>query len=116
MKQQYTVPCLVLAGFILLGVGMAWPRIMPSSAYWGPDQAKEYNTAKFELHEKSHHHTPSKAHDDEFARAQERFNKISRELERAQGSRHFTGTLFTITGTIFLIAGIGAYFATQKSA
>lgn len=107
------VPSLILLGTCLLGLGLAWNRIVPSSAYWSPQQAAEYTAAKLELHSKSHDH--GSGVEQEMATAHERFAKISRELERARGSQRFTGTGFVILGVLLLAAGIAVHFAAKRS-
>src|SRR5688572_14978485 len=100
MNRRFLVTGLVIVGICLLGLGLAWNRLMPSSAYWSPEQAKEYSDAQIEAHAKSHQH----GHDAEkdMAVARERFSKISQQLADARGSRRRTGKLFLVAGVLLV--------------
>jgi hypothetical protein len=113
MKSRFLVPSLVLAGFCLLAIGFAWDRIVPSSAYWKADQAKEYAEAQLDMHTKSHQHGANA--EQEMAAARERFAKISQQLERARSSRTRFGTLFLTAGILLCLAGVGLHFAQKRS-
>ena len=90
MKRRLALLSLI-AGLCLLGLGLAWGRIMPSSAYWGPEQAKEFTAAQIDAHAKSHHHAGDEARERESAAARERYERISRQLEAARGSHRRSG-------------------------
>jgi hypothetical protein len=100
-------------GFCLLGLGLAWDRLVSPKAYWTPDQAREYAAAQLEMHAKSHQHTGDA--EKEMAVARERFEKIGRQLERARSSRKRTGTLFLAAGIVFLVAGVVLQLAESRS-
>jgi hypothetical protein len=87
-----------------VGIGLAWNRLMPPSAYWSPEQAKEYSDAQIEMHAKSHQHGQHAEPD--MAVARERFSKISQQLEGARGSRKRTGKLFLAGGVVLIVAGM----------
>jgi hypothetical protein len=113
MNRRFLILGLVVVGFCLLGLGLAWDRLVSPKAYWTPAQAEEYAAAQLEMHAKSHQH--SSEAEKEMALARERFEKISRQLERARSSRKWTGRLFLAAGIISLAAGIVLHAAVSRS-
>jgi ABC-type nickel/cobalt efflux system permease component RcnA len=108
-------PSLMIIGLGFLGLGWTWSSVVPSSAYWGPQQAQEYTTAQVELHATEDTHTHDQNHERDVAAAHERFNKIHQQLELARDSRNHTGRYLAGAGMLFLITGIGIYLATRPS-
>jgi hypothetical protein len=103
VTRRFVEIALVVAGLCLLGLGLAWNRLMPPSAYWSPEQAKEYSDAQIEMHAKSHQHGQHAEKDMAVARA--RFSKISQQLDDARGSRTRTGKIFLVAGVLLVLAG-----------
>jgi hypothetical protein len=103
MNRRYLEIALVVAGLCLLALGLAWNRLMPPSAYWSPEQAKEYSDAQIEMHAKSHQHGHGAEQD--MALARKRFSKISQQLDDARGSRTRTGKIFLVAGVLLVVAG-----------
>ena len=116
MKRRILVPSSILVGFCLLCLGLAWNRLVPSSAYWSPDQAEEYTAAQLEMHTKSHHHDGDAEQEKNMDAARERFDKISHQLERARGSQERTGTLFLAAGVSLLLVGVLLHLSGNRSA
>ena len=106
MKQRFLVPSLLLVGLCSLGLGMAWNRVVPSTAYWASEQAEEYSIAQSELHAKAHSHGQDQEHEKEVADARERFVTIYQELQRARESRSRAGHLFLAVGVALILCGI----------
>jgi hypothetical protein len=115
MKRQVTAVGLLLAGLALLFLGLTWNRLMPSSAYWGEDQAREYVAAQTDLHAVSHQHSHGSDGEVEFKAARERYDNISQQLESAQNSRSRTGTLLAVAGVLMLLGGIGLHWTGRES-
>jgi Flp pilus assembly protein TadB len=113
MNRRFLVISSVIAGICLLGLGLAWNRLVPSSAYWSPEQAKEYSDAQIEAHAKSHEHGHHA--EKEMAVARERFSKISQQLEDARGSRRRTGTMFLAAGVLLVVAGLVLHLSESRS-
>jgi hypothetical protein len=113
MNRRLLVAGLIVAGLCLFGVGLAWDRLVPSSAYWSVEQAKEYTAAQLEMHTKSHQHGADG--EQEMAVARERFAKVNRQLERARGSQKFSGTLFLAAGITLLLVGVALHVSRQRS-
>jgi hypothetical protein len=114
MDRRFLTSGFVLLGLCLLGVGLAWNRLVPSRSYWGPEQAEEYAAAQIEAHSQSHQHGPNA--EQKMALARERFANISQQLERARGSQRRTANVLLIAGMSFLVAGIGLHFTQSRSA
>src|SRR4051794_36195572 len=91
---------LAVFGIALIVVASQWSKIRPVSAYWSTDKAAEYTEAQTGLHELMHNQPSSKNAADvaAFAKAKERFNKISSELAAAQSSRESSHAAFLISG------------------
>ena len=104
---------MILGGLCLLILGLAWNRLVPSAAYWGPEQANELSAAHRDMHTKSHQHGADA--EKEMAIARERFKKISQQLERARGSQSRIGTLFLVAGVSLLLVGIVLHFSQSRS-
>ena len=85
MKRRVLVLSLLLIGLGLVVLGLAWDHLVPSSAYWGPEQANELTAAHTDMHSKSHHHGADA--EQQMATARERYEKISQQLESARGSQ-----------------------------
>lgn len=115
MKRQVTAVGLLLGGLILLCLGMTWNRLMPTSAYWGEEQAREYVAAQTELHAVSHQHAHGSEGDAEIKAARERYDQIRQQLESAQNSRGRTSTLLAVVGVLMLLGGIGLYWTGRES-
>jgi len=115
MNRKPLVLSLLLVGFALLGLGLAWNRIVPTTAFWSPEEAIEHSTAQAELHSISHSHGHDEEHEREVAAARDRFLKINQQLEDARGSRHRSGTFFTAAGIGLLVLGIMLHYAAGPS-
>jgi hypothetical protein len=113
MKRRALVLSSILAGFCLLLMGLVWNRLVPTTAYWSPEQAEEYSAAQLDMHSKSHQH--GDAAEKEMTIARERFAKISDQLDRARGTQKFGGTIFLAAGVLLLLAGVGLHFAQNRS-
>jgi hypothetical protein len=108
MKQRLLVSGFAMAGLLCLGLGFAWNQLTSSENYWTDQQAEEFNSAQSDLHKKSRYvQNESAAQKQEFNAAKERFDRISNQLDRAQGSRAFTGTALKIVGSLAVI--VAAY-------
>lgn len=114
MKQRFVVPGLVLLGICLLGLGLGWDRIRPTTAYWTPEQAEEYSTSQSDLHAQWHTHTDNQDHEQEAVAAKERFLKSLEALESARNSRTRTGNLLVMAGTGVLLLGIAIHLAAGR--
>jgi hypothetical protein len=114
MKQRLLVPGTILTGLCLLAVGLGWNHLVPSDAFWGDQQAQEYDTAQVELHAKSHSHGRDKQHEREVAAAKERFIKSYQALEYARVARNRTGTFIMAGGIGLLLLGIVVHMATGR--
>jgi hypothetical protein len=112
MKRRILVLGSILTGLCLLILGIAWDRLVPSSAYWSPEQAEEYTAAQLDMHSKSHQHGAGAENDMVLAR--ERFAKISRQLERARGTQRISGTVFLAAGVLLLVGGVGLHFSQNR--
>ena len=117
MSQRSMSPTLViglvLAGLALLAIGWNWDAFVPSSTYWGPEQAQELVDAHADLHAKSHIHD-SQRRDEEFAAARDRLARIQRELDSARDNRVRTGTIVSVLGVVLLLAGIVLHFIVKQ--
>ncbi len=113
MKRRVLVLSLLLIGLCLVVLGLAWDHLVPSSAYWGPEQAKELTAAQIEMHSKSHHHGADA--EQQMAAARERYRKISQQLETARGSQKRIGTFFLAAGVLLLVAGVVLHVSQNRS-
>jgi hypothetical protein len=114
--QRFLVPSLLLAGLVLVGLGMSWNRVRPSSSYWTKDQAAEYTAAQSALHSMAHNHgNVDEAHSAEFLAAKERYTKIGGALESARNSQSHTGTILTALGIISLVSAIVLHYRGQSA-
>jgi hypothetical protein len=109
------IPLLVLVGLGLVVLGWSWNYFVPSSAYWGAEQADEYTTAQVELHALEDVHPHDKNHEQKMAAARERFHHIHAQLEGARNSQNRTSRYLIGIGVMFLAAGIGTHLATRQS-
>jgi hypothetical protein len=94
---------LVVVGLILLGMGLAWNRVVPSTAYWNDDRAREYTAAQAELHSI---HPRGHEHEAQLQAARDRFLKIYEQLEQARGTRNRTAALLKAVGISLLLLGV----------
>jgi hypothetical protein len=113
MKRRLALASLII-GLCLLGLGLAWDGIMPTSVYWGPEQATALVQAQIEAHAKSHYHEDEEAHQKAAAAARARYDRLRERLEAARGSRRRSGLYLTAGGIALLLAGIGLHL-TAKS-
>jgi hypothetical protein len=113
MKRSILVPSLIVLGFGLVLLGLAWKHLVPSSAYWSPEQAQEYSAAQADMHTKSHQHGADAERDMDAAR--ERFKNISRQLDRARGSQSRAGMVFVVAGIALVLAGIAVHVSSDRS-
>ena len=97
----------------MLGLGLAWDKMVPSSAYWGPNQAQELTAAQVDAHAKSHYHGGDPARERESAAARERYDRITRQLEAARGSHRRSGFFLTAAGVALLVVGIGLHLSAR---
>ena len=119
MAQRELAPViaavLLITGLALIALGWLWNSLVPSTAYWGPQQADEFVAAQADLHAKTHAQEGSRAdHAQEFAAARERFDKIRHELESARTARSRTGSILAGIGVLLALAGIVLYFSAKK--
>jgi len=118
MTQRKIAPILVggllLAGLILIGLGWIWGSLVPSSAYWGPQEAEELIKAQADLHAKTHSHGTHEHNDQEFAAARNRLATIQHQLDSARNSRDRTGTYLAALGILLSLAGIALHFAAKQ--
>jgi hypothetical protein len=112
MKNRFAVPGLILIGLCLLVLGIAWNQVLPSSAYWTPEQAEEFAAAQTELHARLDH---AADHQQEFAVAKDRFIKIRDELENARGTRGRMKTVVTLLGATMLLVAIMLHLSQRSS-
>jgi hypothetical protein len=113
MKRRVLVLSLLLGGLFLAGLGLAWERVVPSSAYWGPEQANALSAAQIEMHTRSHQHGADA--EKEMASARERYVKISQELESARGSQKRIGTIIMVAGIALLLTGIALHLSQRTT-
>jgi hypothetical protein len=113
MKRRDLVLSLLLVGLCLVGLGLTWDHLVPSSVYWGPAQADELIAAQIEMHKKSHQHGADA--EKEMAIARERYVKLSQQLESARGSQNRIGTFFLVAGISLLLAGIVLHMSQANS-
>jgi hypothetical protein len=108
---------LMVIGLALMVLGWTWSWLVPSSVYWGPEEAQEYVQAQADLHAKTHaaKHRKDGTDDSEFAAARERFEKVRDQLEKARGMRGSTGTYLAAAGILLVLVGIGIYLTNKQS-
>jgi hypothetical protein len=114
MKRRVLAIGSLLVGLCLIGLGLAWDRIVPSSAYWGHEQATALTAAQTEMHTKSHQHGAGA--EQEMAAARERFIKMSQQLESARGAQKRTGTILLVVGISLILAGIALHISQRTPA
>src|SRR4051812_31532283 len=103
--QRFLIPSMLLAGLVLVGLGMEWNRLRPASNYWTKEQAAEYTAAQSALHGMAHNHGKvDEAHSAEFLAGKDRYTKISGQLESARGSQTRTGTVLIVLGIISIVS------------
>jgi hypothetical protein len=112
MKRHWLVPGLVGTGLLLLIVGFSWDRIVPTSAYWGDEQAREYTAAQAEMHAIDEH-TPGQ--EQKLALARDRFLKLHQQLEDARGTQTRGTFLLKLAGISLLVVGVVWHFAAGQS-
>jgi hypothetical protein len=113
MKRPVLVLSLLLVGLCLIVLGLAWDHLVPSSAYWSPEQAQELTDAQLDMHSKSHDHSP--AAEQKMATARQRYVQISQQLESARGSQKRLATVFLAGGVLLLLAGIVLHITQPRS-
>lgn len=113
MNRRTLVFGLIAVGLCLLGVGLAWDRLVPASAYWTSEQAEELSAAQLEMHTKSHQHDADA--EQQMAAARDRYKKVSAQLDRARGSQRLTGTLFLAVGVLLLVTSIVLYYSQNRN-
>jgi len=113
MNRRTLVFSLIAVGLCLLVVGLAWDRLVPSSAYWTPEQAQELSAAQLDMHTKSHQHGADA--EQQMAAARERYKDISTQLDRARGSQRIMGTLFLAAGVLLLVTSIVLHFSQSRN-
>jgi hypothetical protein len=113
MTRPVLVGTLILGGLCLLILGLGWNHLVPSAAYWSPEQASELSAAHRDMHTKSHQHGADA--ENQMAIARDRFKKISQQLESARGSQSRIGTLFLLAGVALLVAGIVLHLSQNRS-
>src|SRR6478752_6781857 len=97
--QRFLIPSMLLAGLLLVGVGMSWNHVRPASAYWTNEQAAEYTAAQSALHGMVHNHgNVDEAHSTDYVAAKDRYTKIAGQLESARKAQSRTGTVFIALG------------------
>jgi ABC-type nickel/cobalt efflux system permease component RcnA len=109
------IPILIMIGLLLVVLGWTWNYLVPSSAYWGAEEAREYTKAQVELHAMEDAHAHDKNHDENMAAARERFNNIHAQLEQARTSQNRASSFFIAAGVLCLAAGIGTHLATRQA-
>ena len=112
MKRRLALLSLI-AGLCLLGLGLAWDRIMPSSAYWGPEQEKEFTAAQVDAHAKSHNRGDDEARERESAAARKRYERMIQQLKAARGSHRRGGFFLTAGGVALLLLGIALHLSAK---
>jgi len=106
---------LMVVGLGLIGLGWGWNAVVPTKAYWGPEQAEEYIAAQADLHSKTHDHDRAGDHEREFAAARERFVSISQQLDEARVARDRIGTYIAGSGILLILVGIGLHLANKPA-
>jgi hypothetical protein len=115
--QRFLVPSMLLAGLVLVGLGMSWNRLRPASSYWTNEQAAEYTAAQSALHSMAHNHgNVDEAHSAEFLAAKVRYAKIGGALESARSSQSRTGTILIALGIISVITASGLHYRGKSGA
>jgi hypothetical protein len=103
--QRFLIPSMLLAGLVLVGLGIEWNRLRPASSYWTKEQAAEYSSAQSALHGMAHNHgRVDEAQSAEFLAAKDRYTKISGQLESARNAQSGTSTLFIALGMISVVS------------
>jgi hypothetical protein len=92
-----------VVGLILLSMGYAWNRVIPSTAYWNDDRAREYTAAQAELHSL---HGRGHTQEGDLNAARDRFLKIYQQLEHARSTRNRTATFLKGAGICLLLLGV----------
>lgn len=114
MNMRFLIPGLLVIGLCLLLAGLSWNSILPSSAYWTPQQAEEFSAAQTELHaqwhKRAHGHYESEA---EAVKA--RFEKIADELRNARASQSRWKITLITTGVVTLVTGIVLHLNRRQS-
>jgi hypothetical protein len=107
---------LLVLGLVLIGLGLSWNSLLPSSVYWGPQQAEELMKAQANYHEKTHNHGTQGFNEGEFAAARERLVELQKKLASAQSTQGRLGTILLAIGVLLSILGIGRHFAVKQAA
>src|SRR5215813_8046705 len=109
--QRFLIPSILLAGLVLVGIGMNWNHIRPASSYWSKEQAAEYTAAQSALHGMAHNHgNVDEAHSAEYLAAKDRYTKITGDLQSAQNAQSRTGTVFMALGIMSVLAAIVLHY------
>ena len=106
---------LMLLGLACVALGWTWTSLIPASAYWDQNDAREYTQAQVDLHATTDRLGHDKNFEHDLAVARDRFNQAHKQLERARGSRQDTAKYLTAVGVLLLVAGIGIHLATRQS-
>jgi hypothetical protein len=110
MTPRPLVLGLIVVGLLLLGMGYSWNWVIPSTAYWNDDRAREYTAAQAELHSI---HGRGHGHDDELKAARDRFVRIYQQLEKARRTRNRMATVLKAGGVSLLL--FAAVFQVKSS-
>ncbi len=112
-----SIACVALAagGVVMTGIGIVWSRVTTSETFWTNEQAEEYKAASAAA---THPEYQAEASPEERAAqreaAQQRFDRISRQLDRARFAHDRTGPLLVQFGLAAAVAfGIG-YWVTAR--
>jgi hypothetical protein len=120
MSQQASIlvlpPALLIIGLGLMGLGWIWSSVIPSTVYWGPEQAEEYTRAQADLHAKTHaaKHRSADYDEHQFAAARQRFEQIRGQLDAARSAQASIGTYLATAGILLVLVGIGIHLANQQ--
>jgi hypothetical protein len=112
---------LVLVGAVLLAAGIGAKRFFPPQSYWSDEKAHEYVAASTSLKTiaTGSIRVPSPASNPSLAAAQERFDRIQAELDRAVARRNYTTVALEAGGAVLSAVGVALFLrgkVTTKSA
>jgi hypothetical protein len=115
---------LLVAGLLLLLIGIAWPYVLPSGVVYSNAQATELSEASEALHETMHAHDHAhdhdhfgKMHDDhnpEVAAAAKRYREAQEELDSAKFWTSAMPVYLRWSGLAVCALGIAAFVSGRR--
>ena len=112
--RQAAAMAAVVAGILLVGVSIIWPRVFSGRSGWSDEKASGYQAAASRLHElsmKSAAATPgsqTKTARDELAQAEADYARIRGELDTARERPQTIAKYIRYSGALLLLGGTAA--------